>query len=101
MANEPTNTNPALDPRAEQLAELQKHVLDLNANNEAQIKNLEAKIAGLEEKLLSFPVVPDGDYCVLGGQTYTVAGTVCCRFATDEGRKGHIELDSDLVILKR
>ncbi len=68
---------------------------------DAEITALKKQVEDLEKKLKTRNTVPAGDYCVLGGKTYQVAGTVSARFATDEGRKGHIDLDSDLVILKR
>jgi len=71
---------------------------------DAQIADLEKQVAELKNKLKGKPstqtVAPAGDYCVLSGKTYEVAGTVSCRYATDEGRKGHIDIDSELVIVK-
>lgn len=72
--------------------------------SDAQIADLKKQVADLEKKLLSSSSkakVPSGDYCFLGGVAYPVAGTVTCRFATDEGRKGHIDLDEELIVVKR
>lgn len=114
--NETKTTGP--DPRdveitalKQQVAELSKelteqteHADEMEASSATTIEKLEKKVADLQEKLKAkAPVasLPSGDYCVLGGKTYYIAGTVPARFATDEGRKGHIGLDDDLVILKR
>ncbi len=82
MPNE--TTTPAPDTRDAQIADLKKQVEDLE-------KKLKAKT----------PAPPAKDYCVLGGKTYDVAGTVSAKFATDEARKGNYDLDAELVILKR
>jgi hypothetical protein len=69
-----------------------------------EIASLKKQVEELEKKLKAKPPAasaPSGDYCVLGGKTYQVDRLVPARFATDEGRKGHLELDSDLVVLKR
>jgi hypothetical protein len=70
---------------------------------DAQLADLVKQVAHLKERLKEKPrnTVPAGDYCVLGGKTYEVLGTVATRHATDEGRKGNIDLEGELVIVKR
>ncbi len=84
-----TPTASAVDPRDLQLADLERKIDALKAENTA----LKAKPRAA--------AAPAGDYCVLSGKTYTVSGLVSVREATDQGRKGYIDLESDLVILKR
>lgn len=76
----------APDTRDAKIADLKKQVDALTVEN-----------ASLKAR----PKAPAGDHCVLGGKTYDVAGLVAVRDATDEGRKGNIDLEGSLVILKR
>ena len=76
---------------------------------DARIKSLEDEVTKLQNKLDAAnkklkekaPAAPTGNYCVLNGKTYEVERTVEAKFATDEARKGYIDLDAELVVLKR
>ena len=81
--DKPSSAGLAPDPRDAEIAGLKQQVTDLE-------KKLKAKVAG-----------PAGSYCVLDGKTYQVERTVTAKFATDEARKGFIDMDAELVVLKR
>lgn len=78
---------------------------DNKAVEKTEIALLRQEIDSLRTKLDSLTAEkalrPTGDYCVLGGKTFKVVGTVGAKFATDEARKGNLDLDAELVILKR
>ncbi len=98
--NEKPSAAPAAtvpDTRDAEIAKLKLQLEQTGKENDALAQDLEAARKKLKER----NTVPAGDYCVLKGKTYQIAGTVPCKFATDEGRKGHIDLEADLVILKR
>lgn len=92
MANEPekktdvTTAAAPVDKKGSELAALRQEVESLKS----QLESLNA------EKALS----PTGDYAVVGGKTLRVIGTVKPKFATDEARKGNIDFEDDLLIVK-
>jgi hypothetical protein len=86
------------DPRDLQITDLKSQLEQLSRENDALAQDLETARKELKSKKVQ--TTPAGDYCVLGGKTYQVAGTVMTRFASEEGRKSNTE-DEELVILKR
>lgn len=99
-----TDNTSVPDPRDALIEKLKQDNANLEQENDGLAESLNAAREELKAAKAKQPqrdTVPAGDYCVLGGKTYQVAGTVPCKFATDEGRKGNIDFDSDLVVLKR
>ena len=99
------------DPRDAELAALKQELAELNEDRDeidGQNESLTKQVAELQEKLAKATKTkgaaptPTGDYAVIKGKTYVVDGTVSARFATDEGRKGHLPdgLETELAILK-
>lgn len=80
----PVVAAPVADPRIAQL--------------QAQVDKLQAE---LDANLANATSAPTGDYVVLKGKTYAVERTVEAKFASDEWRKGYIDTDEELVVLKR
>lgn len=94
-------TAPTPDPRDALIAQLQQQVADALAdveNADATIEELEAQLK--EAKMTKAVALPATDYAVIGGKTYHVERTVEAKFATDEARKGYIEMGATLAVLK-
>jgi hypothetical protein len=80
------NKDPTPDDRDAKIVDLQK-----------QVETLTADLADANAKLKKKAAAAVADNCaVLDGKTYQIEKTVMARFATDEARKGHIDLDSEL-----
>jgi predicted nucleic acid-binding Zn-ribbon protein len=100
-----TEAEKALDAKlAETKAAAKDEAKELRAENAQLKKDLEIankRIAAIEKKLKEAGAAPSGDYVVLRGKTHLIERTVEARFATDEARKGYIDLDAELIVLKR
>jgi hypothetical protein len=103
------NDNPAataattVDTVTPELKALKAELASLKKENATLRKANENLTLRSEEKKAEAEAGPEEDnYAVVNGKRYDVAGTVSARFATDEGRKGHLPhgLETELVILK-
>jgi len=100
MPTENTTTVTAPDSRDAEIKKLKQDLENLGKENTALAQDLAEAKKQLKAKPAAAAAAPAGDYCVLGGKTYRVAGTIATRFASDHGRKNNTE-DEELVILKR
>lgn len=105
-----TKTTPTGD---ESTKDLDKKLADLASEKKAstkdELKDLRDQISALKRENAelkkhqlksSASDVPDTDYVVLRGKRYGIERTVEAKFATDEARKGYIDMHAELVVLK-
>lgn len=104
--NDKTNTPTAEKALEEKLA---AKVAETKAASKDELKGLRAENADLKRRIAELEKAGEAEaeageadnYVVLRGKRYDIERTVEARFASDEARKGYIDLEAELVVLKR
>lgn len=85
-----------VDDRDAKIADLTQQVESLtNAN-----ATLTQELADAKAKKRGAPV-PSGNYAVVDGKTIEIEKVVEAKYASDEARKGFIDMDAQLLVPKR
>lgn len=89
------------DPRDVRIAELEKEVEALSNDLKKVDEAHTQAVDNLEKKLKSAKSAPQGDCVFLGGKTFAIERTVLASQASDDARKGFLDADAELIVVKR